>query len=48
MDGDNIDGILPLGQITGIIRDTPTVKAVVERIVEEAKKVLKDVEKKVK
>jgi len=48
MDGDNVKGILPLGQITGIIKDTPTVKVVVERMVEEAKKVMKDVEKKVK
>ncbi len=39
MDGDNINGILPLGQITGIINDTPTVEAVIKRIVDEAKKV---------
>jgi NAD(P)H-dependent flavin oxidoreductase YrpB (nitropropane dioxygenase family) len=48
MDGDNINGILPLGQITGIIRDTPTVDAVIKRIIEEAKKVSKELEKKVK
>jgi enoyl-[acyl-carrier protein] reductase II len=48
MDGDNVAGILPLGQITGIIKDTPKVKDVVERIVDEAKKVMKDVEKRVK
>ncbi len=36
MDGDNKKGILPLGQITGIIHDTPTVKEVIEKIVKEA------------
>ena len=39
MDGDNVKGILPLGQITGIIHDTPTVKQVIERIVKEAQEV---------
>lgn len=48
MDGDNINGILPLGQITGIIKDTPKVKDVIERIVKEAHEVAKSVEKKIK
>lgn len=37
MDGDNVKGVLPMGQITGIIHDTPTVKDMIERIVKEAK-----------
>ncbi len=36
MNGDNVKGILPLGQITGIIHDTPTVKQVIDRIIKEA------------
>ncbi|HOO73285.1 MAG TPA: nitronate monooxygenase [Spirochaetota bacterium] len=39
MDGDNKKGVLPLGQITGIIHDTPSVKEVVDRTVAEAEKV---------
>ena len=35
-DGDLEKGVLPLGQITGIIEDTPTVAELVERIVREA------------
>ncbi len=47
MNGDNETGILPLGQITGIMHDTPTVKEVVERIVADAAKIQKDLGKKV-
>jgi enoyl-[acyl-carrier protein] reductase II len=36
IDGDNQKGVLPIGQITGIIHDTPTVKKIIERIVKEA------------
>lgn len=36
IDGDNQKGVLPIGQITGIIHDTPTVKQIIERIVKEA------------
>jgi enoyl-[acyl-carrier protein] reductase II len=36
MNGDNVKGILPLGQVTGIIHDTPTVKKAIERIIDEA------------
>ncbi|MBN2160087.1 MAG: nitronate monooxygenase [Spirochaetes bacterium] len=36
MEGDNVKGVLPIGQITGIIHDTPTVKQIIERIVKEA------------
>lgn len=48
IDGDNSKGILPLGQITGIIEDTPTVKEVIERIVKEAASVYKDLGSRVK
>ena len=37
IDGDNVRGVLPIGQITGIIHDTPTVKQIIERIASEAK-----------
>lgn len=43
IDGDNEKGVLPLGQVTGLISDTPTVKQVIERIVSEAKAVKKKV-----
>ncbi len=38
-EGDMERGILPVGQVMGLIRDEPTVKEVVERIVAEAKAV---------
>ncbi|MCE5282218.1 MAG: nitronate monooxygenase [Deltaproteobacteria bacterium] len=38
-EGDLERGILPVGQVTGLIHDEPTVKEVVERMVAEAKKV---------
>lgn len=41
MNGDNEKGVLPLGQITGIIKETLTVKQVLDRTVSEAKKVAK-------
>ncbi len=41
MDGDNENGVLPIGQVTGIIHDTPTVKAIIERIAKDAKQVQK-------
>ncbi len=43
MDGDNVKGVLPMGQITGIIHDTPTVKDMIERIVKEAKQAYRSV-----
>ncbi|MCP4136973.1 MAG: nitronate monooxygenase [bacterium] len=36
MDGDNKKGVLPIGQVAGIIEDTPTVKIIIERSVKEA------------
>jgi enoyl-[acyl-carrier protein] reductase II len=37
MDGDNNKGVLPIGQITGIIHDTPTVNEIMDRIMKEAR-----------
>ncbi len=48
MEGDAKKGVLPLGQVTGIIHDTPTVKQAIERIVKEAKDVEARVSKKIK
>ncbi|MBN2080352.1 MAG: nitronate monooxygenase [Spirochaetes bacterium] len=48
MEGDNRKGVLPLGQITGIIHDTPKVKEVVDRIVKDATAVMKASAKRVK
>ena len=45
MNGDNKRGILPLGQITGIIHDTPTVKQAIDRIIREAGQVEKRLQK---
>jgi enoyl-[acyl-carrier protein] reductase II len=36
-DGDDKTGVLPVGQVQGLIHDQPTVKELFERIVEEAK-----------
>ncbi|MBN2078454.1 MAG: nitronate monooxygenase [Spirochaetes bacterium] len=46
LDGDNRKGVLPLGQITGIINDTPNVARVIERIVAEAREVHQALSKK--
>jgi len=35
-EGDETRGVLPLGQVTGLVHDLPTVAAVIERIVTEA------------
>lgn len=37
--GDMEKGVLPVGQVTGLLHDEPTVKEVIERIVSEAKQV---------
>ena len=47
IEGDNERGVLPIGQVSGIIHDTPSVKEVVERIVKEANVALKQAMKKV-
>lgn len=36
VEGDNDKGVLPIGQVSGIIHDTPTVKKIMDRIVREA------------
>jgi enoyl-[acyl-carrier protein] reductase II len=46
MNGDNKKGVLPIGQVTGIIHDTPKVAEVIERIVKEAKDAINSVDKK--
>ena len=38
-EGDLKEGVLPVGQVTGLIHDVPTVKEVIERVVTEAKQV---------
>lgn len=48
MNGDNRKGVLPLGQITGIIHDTPTVATVIRRIVAESAQVEMELLKKMK
>ncbi|MBN1947693.1 MAG: nitronate monooxygenase [Bradymonadales bacterium] len=40
IDGDNARGVLPLGQVTGLIEDTPTVQEVIDRIMAEASEIL--------
>ena len=48
MDGDNEHGVLPIGQVTGLIHDTPTVRDVLKRIDAEAKAALKNLGGKLK
>jgi enoyl-[acyl-carrier protein] reductase II len=38
MDGDNTKGVLPIGQIAGIITETLTVKQIIDKTMKEAKK----------
>ena len=42
--GDTQKGVLPVGQVTGLVRDLPTVAQVIERIVAEAESVQKRME----
>ena len=44
--GDSKIGVLPVGQVMGLLKDTPTVAEVMERIVKEAIEVQKDLGKK--
>ena len=46
MEGDNKKGVLPLGQITGIIHDTPSVKDILPRIIKEAEEAYSRLSKK--
>jgi enoyl-[acyl-carrier protein] reductase II len=45
-DGDVKDGVLPVGQVMGLINDNPTVKEVIERTVKEAEAVAGELAKK--
>ncbi len=47
-DGNMAEGVLPAGQITGLIRDNPTVAEAIERVVREAEVIAKDLAKKAK
>jgi enoyl-[acyl-carrier protein] reductase II len=38
-EGDSRHGVLPLGQVTGLIDDTPSVAEVVQRVVTEAEEI---------
>ncbi len=38
-EGDTAEGVLPVGQVTGLIHDVPTVKEVIERVVAEARQI---------
>lgn len=38
--GDTANGVLPVGQVTGLLQDVPTVQEVVERTVREAEEVI--------
>ncbi|MGQ9475674.1 MAG: NAD(P)H-dependent flavin oxidoreductase [Actinomycetota bacterium] len=40
-DGDTVEGVLPVGQVTGLLHDIPTVKEVIERTVKEAEEVIR-------
>jgi len=46
-EGDTESGVLPVGQVTGLLHDIPTVKEVIERTVKEAEEVIKELGKKV-
>ena len=39
MDGDNKRGVLPLGQVTGLLHDTPTVKEIIDTIIADATRI---------
>ncbi len=40
-DGDTEKGVLPVGQVTGLLHDIPTVREVIERTVKEAEEIIK-------
>jgi len=46
--GDMTEGVLPVGQVTGLIQDNPTVAEAIERVVREAEEIAKDLAKKAK
>jgi len=40
-EGDTVNGVLPVGQVTGLLHDIPTVQEVIERTVKEAEEVIR-------
>ncbi len=46
MDGDNVKGVLPIGQVTELVHDTPTVETIITRIVKEAEEARKQLNEK--
>jgi enoyl-[acyl-carrier protein] reductase II len=46
--GDIEKGVLPVGQVTGLLEDIPSVQEVIERTVKEAEEVMKGLAEKVK
>jgi NAD(P)H-dependent flavin oxidoreductase YrpB (nitropropane dioxygenase family) len=44
--GDLENGVVPFGQVVGRIRDLPTCKEVIERIVSEAEQIIKSLQSK--
>ncbi len=46
-DGDTVNGVLPVGQVTGLLHDIPTVQEVIERTVREAEEIIRELGKKV-
>ncbi|HEY5532961.1 MAG TPA: nitronate monooxygenase [Candidatus Anoxymicrobiaceae bacterium] len=40
-DGDTIHGVLPVGQVTGLLHDIPTVREVIDRTVKEAEDIIR-------
>jgi len=44
MNGDTERGVLPLGQVTGLVSDTPTVAEVISRVVAEAEEAIQKME----
>lgn len=40
-DGDTVNGVLPVGQVTSLLHDIPTVQEVVERTVREAEEIIR-------
>ncbi len=46
-DGDLENGVVPFGQVVGRIRDLPTCKEVIERIVSEAEDIIRSLQTKV-
>lgn len=46
-EGDVVEGVLPVGQVTGLLNDIPTVQEVISRIVREAEEVIKGLSAKI-